>query len=87
MQAEQVATDKAAVQQELDLIAQRLKTAECGQEDLKLEREQWKTKCSRIQQVWHNKLIGIIKSFTVTRVSSKLDTRINLRLRNVLLGF
>jgi len=50
-QAEGLASDKAALQQELSELTRQLKAAESGQADLREEQEQWKGKCSKFQQV------------------------------------
>ena len=52
-QAEGAAADKAALQQELSELSQALKAAESGQADLRNDQEQWKSKCSKLQQVRH----------------------------------
>ncbi len=50
-QAEGTAADKAALQQDLSELSQALKAAESGQADLRNDQEQWKSKCSKLQQV------------------------------------
>ena len=52
-QAEAAAADKAALQQVLSELSQALKAAESEQANLRNDLEQWKSKCSKIQQVQH----------------------------------
>ena len=50
-QAEAFAADRSTLQQELKDLAQQLKIAEAGKEDLNAQQDHWKAKCAKFQQV------------------------------------
>ena len=50
-QAQTWETEKAALQQELAVLAQEVKASESGRSELQEQLEMWKSKCSKYQQV------------------------------------
>ena len=51
-QAQALEAEKTALQQELNGLSQKLKAAEIGNSELQEQQDQWKSKCSKYQQVW-----------------------------------